>query len=136
MSDEKKLFFCGRAGCDSPGAWSQMMTEEKARDMVSVSLEQAGWPDDKPIKRFRVERHPGNDEDSRLYVWGEDMASFDADDTGFHVGTCVEIDGVVVYNDLKPHEDTTPEDHDEECDCKKHVPAKKPKKPKKGKSKK
>lgn len=133
----KKLFFCGRSGCDSPGAWSQMMTEEKARDMVSVSLEKAGWPADKPIGKFHIERHPGDDEDSRIYIWGFDQASHDADDTGVHVGTTVEIDGVMVYNDLKPHEETTPEDHDEDCECKKHVlPKPKPSpKSKKGKKK-
>lgn len=51
----KKLFFCGVAGFDNPGAWSKMMTEAEARDMVNASLEKAGWRD-KPLSKLRVDR--------------------------------------------------------------------------------
>ena len=113
---DRKIFFCGRAGFDSPGAWCKMMTEAEARDIVSVSLEKAGWKD-KPLQRFRVETH-AEGVDSRFYVWGEDEPAFDGDDNGNHVGTRVEVDGEVVYNDLRPAEESLVDDDHEDCeDC-------------------
>lgn len=111
----KKIFFCGVAGLDNPGAWTKMMTEEEAREYVSPSLEKAGWLD-KPFKTFRIERHPEG-EDVRVYVYGEDEPGFQGDDYGLHVGVKVEVDGAVVYNDLKPSEESEPEDHEECGDC-------------------
>lgn len=111
----KKLFFCGTAGFDNPGAWCKQMTEAEARDMVSVSLGKAGW-EGKPLSRFRVERHVEG-EDSKVYVWGEDEPRFQGDDYGLHVGVRVEVDGEVVYNDLRPSEDCEPGDHDDCEDC-------------------
>lgn len=111
----KKLFFCGKAGFDNPGAWSKMMDEPAARDMVSVSLELAGWTA-KPLNRFRIERHVEG-EDVRIYIWGEEEPGFQGDDFGNHVGTMVEIDGKVVYNDLKPSEESEPGDHEDCEDC-------------------
>lgn len=112
----RKLFFCGTAGFDNPGAWSKMLGEAEARDMVSVSLELAGWKD-KPLSRFRVERHDGSDGDVKVYLWGEDEPGFQGDDFGQHEGTKVEVDGKVVYNDLKPSSDEDPGDHEECEDC-------------------
>jgi len=111
----KKLFFCGRAGIDSPGGWARMMDEAKARDMVSESLGLAGWKD-KPLNSYRVERHVEG-EDSRFYSWGEDETAFDGDDYGQHVGVRVEIDGEEVYNDLVPSEESDPDDHEDCEDC-------------------
>lgn len=115
MAAVKKLFLCGKAGFDNPGAWSRMMTEAEARDMVSVSLEEAGWKD-KPLSKFRVERH-AEDEDTRIYIWGEEEPGFQGDDFGLHVGTKVEIDGKVVFNNLKPSQESEPGDHDDCEDC-------------------
>jgi hypothetical protein len=110
----KKIFFCGRAGIDCPGAWCKMMTEAEARDMVSDSLKKAGW-EGKPLSKLRVERHDGED-GARIYVWGEDEPGFQGDDYGQHEGTRVEVDGKVVYNDLVPLEDEDG-DHEDCEDC-------------------
>ena len=113
---DKKLYFCGRAGCDSPGAWARMMSEAEARDMVSPCLEKAGWAD-KPIAKFRVEVHPGDDTDTRVHIWGEDEPGFQGDDYGLHRGIKVEVDGVVVYNDLVPSDESEEGDHEDCEDC-------------------
>jgi hypothetical protein len=138
MSSERKLFMCGTSGVDNPGAWTKLWTEAEARDYVSESLKKAGWTG-KPLKTFTIERHPGEYEDSRIYIWGEDEPGFVDLQQGFHKGVKVEVDGVVVYNDLEPSELSDREDHDDpECDCKQHVKparAKKPAKARKGKSK-
>lgn len=126
----KKLFFCGTAGFDNPGAWSKLMTEEEAREFGSVdeALMRAKWLE-KPLKTFCIERHVEG-EDSRVYIWGEEEPGFSDLDAGQHVGYKVEIDGVLVYSDLKPSGDSDPEDHeDEECECKvRPAKAEKPKK--------
>jgi hypothetical protein len=114
---DKKLYFCGKAGIDNPGAWAKMMSEEDARGMVSPCLERAGWPEGKPISRFRVEVHPGGDGDTRVHVWGEEEPGFQGDDYGLHEGIKVEVDGAVVYNDLKPSEESEPGDHEDCEDC-------------------
>lgn len=98
---EKKIFFCGNAGFDNPGAWVKMWTEEEARKYVSTSLEIAGWKD-RPLKSFHIEWHYGGE--VRTYIWGIDEPGFKGDEHGEFVGRRVEIDGVVVYDDLKASE--------------------------------
>ncbi len=113
----KKLFFCGTAGFDNPGAWCKMMSEAEALgDMMSVPLKLAGW-EGKPVNKLRVERCPGENEDTKVYIWGEEEPGFQADNYGQHVGTKVEVDGKVVYNDMRPSEDSEAEDHEDCEDC-------------------
>lgn len=107
---EKKLFFRAWTGSES-GAWSTLMGESEARGMVDLTMERIGWKD-KPLKKFRVERHT-EDGDIKLWMWGEDEAGFQ-DESVTHVGTLVEIDGKVVFNDMAPSKDSDPEDH-EDC---------------------
>ncbi len=115
MDETKKLFFCGRAGFDNPGAWCKMMSEAEARSMVSESLKKAGVPEGQRIQSYSVDSHPGDgSSDSRFYRWGLDEPSFDGDEHSEHVGTSVEVDGKAVYNDIRPAEDS--EEHDPDCD--------------------
>ena len=116
---QRKLFFCGVAGLDNPGAWTKMMTEAEVRGYVSECLKKAGWLK-KPFKTLRIERHPEG-EDVRVYLWGWDEPSFQGD-FGLHTGVRVEVDGKVVYNDLKPSEESEPGDHDDCEDCAKEAP--------------
>ena len=56
-----------------------------------------------------------NDEDGRIYVWGDgEPASGEGPDTQ-HEGITVYIDGKLVYNDCR-YVDTEDTDHDEK-DC-------------------
>ncbi len=114
---EKKIFFCARAGWDEPGAWCELWDEEKVREYVSESLKKAGVTSDVLIKTLRVEIHRGSEEDGRLYIWGENQPGFHVGDHGEHEGLMVEVDGVVVYNDLKPAGDADEiEEHDAACE--------------------
>jgi hypothetical protein len=116
---EKKVFFCARTGFDEPGAWCELWDEAKVREYVTESLRKAGVGADTPFKTLRVEIHRGSEEDGRLYIWGEDQPGFQAGDYGDHEGLKVEVDGVVVYNDLRPAgDDGEIADHDPDCeDC-------------------
>ncbi len=114
---EKKIFFCARTGFDEPGAWCELWDEERVREYVSESLKKAGVAGDMAVKTLRVEIHRGSD--GRIYIWGENQPGFQAGDYGEHEGLKVEVDGVVVYNDLKPAgDDDELEDRDRDCeDC-------------------
>lgn len=114
-----KIFFCARTGWDKPGAWADLWNEAKVREYVSESLATAGVTADLPIKKLRVEIHKGPEDDGRLYIWGEDQPGFQVGDYGDHEGLKVEVDGVVVYNDLRPAGDGGEiADHDPGCeDC-------------------
>lgn len=118
MSDEK-IFFCARTGFDEPGAWCELWDEATVREYVGESLKRAGVPKDAPLKTLRVEIHRESEEAGRLYIWGEDQPGFQAGDHGTHEGLLVEVDGEVVYSDLKPAGDADEiADHDADCeDC-------------------
>lgn len=119
MSAEKKLWFCGRGPCDSPGAWASLWDEAELRDFFKTDkLVTAHLP--KKFSTLRVESHHALDEgDTRVYIWGEKQPGFQNDDYGQHKGIKIEVDGKVVYNDLKPAGDADDlADHDPECeDC-------------------
>lgn len=112
-----KIFFCGRGPCEQPGAWAQLWSEGKVREYLKDSLAKAGVSD-RPFERLRVERHQALDQDdTRVYIWGEDQPGISCEDYGQHEGLRVEIDGVVVYNDLRPAGDEDDlADHDPECE--------------------
>jgi hypothetical protein len=120
----KKLFFCGRAGADNPGAWCRMMDEAEARSMlesrteVKDALEKAGLTADSRLESFSLDLHPGDGEsDSTFYRWGLDDPSFDGDDCYEHEGIRAVVNGKVVHHDVRPSEDS--EDDHEGCEtCK------------------
>ncbi len=114
MSD-KKIFFCGKDGVDN-GAWAELYSLKQVRDFFKDNAHVAPHLPKKAFKTLRVMRCYGpNDDASRIYIWGEKQPGFSEGDVYPHVGTFVEIDGKVVYNDLKPGDDDDIADH-EDCD--------------------
>jgi len=118
MADTKKLWFCGRDGMDG-GAWADLWTLKQVREFFNGNeLVEPHLPK-KPFKTLRVKRCNGTyGDDSRLYVWGEKQPGFQVGDVqDDHEGTYIEVDGKVVFNDLKPGGDEDEiEDHDEDCE--------------------
>lgn len=115
MEESKKIFLCGTAGFDNPGAWTKLMTESEVREYLPKAIEKAGWTG-KSFQKLYVESHLEG-RDSKYYVWGEEEPAFQGDGFGSHVGSKIVIDGKVVYNDLQPSPDSDPEDHEECEDC-------------------
>lgn len=119
---DKKIFLCV-IGPYEQRAWSTLWTEDETRASVRdfllglVPSEVIGLLD-QPFKKLRVERLKGDqDDDGRIYIWGEDEPGVDHIDLT-HEGTCIWLDGKIIYNDLQPSESERLEGHDEECeDC-------------------
>ncbi len=111
---DKRLFFCGRGPFEEPGAWAKLMNQAEFREYLSNSLFTAGVGSDRAFKTCRVEIHKGTEEDSRIYIWGEDEPGFQADHFGDKEGLVVELDGKVVFDNTVPCEDEDDEEDDEE----------------------
>ncbi len=115
---EKKLFFSGRDGLDG-GAWAEMWTRPQVRKFFKNWAAIEPYLPKKAFKTLRVKlcRGPCGD-DSQLFIWGEKQPGFQVGDVqDDHEGTWIEVDGEVVFNDLKPAGDEDDlENHDEECD--------------------
>jgi hypothetical protein len=71
----------------------------------TLSLDKANVSTERTFKTCRVEIHKGDEEDSRIYIWGEEQPGFQADDLGNKTGLVVELDGKVVYDDTVELED-------------------------------
>lgn len=114
---EEKLWFCFRGPYDC-SAWAGLWTREKLLDFLKdhpVALKVlAKHP---KFKTVRIEHHMGSeDEDGRIYVWGEDESGSGPGLDTQHKGYVVTVDGEVVYNDCI-FNDEEDEDHDrEDCD--------------------
>jgi hypothetical protein len=121
MSMTTKLFFCGRGPYENH-SWAKLMDEAVFRDLASVSLAEAGVGPDRAFETCRIERHNGEEEDSRVYIWGADEPGFDANDYGEQTGLLVVLDGVEIYNTLThieedgDLEDVCDDDDDKEDD--------------------
>lgn len=116
-----KIFFCAKTGWDEPGAWAALWTEEELREFFRTHSKKRIHEavSGKPFKKVRVELLYGDDDrNGRIYVWGEDEPSFDANDHADHEGLRIWLDGEEVYNDFRPFEGEDEEEHDEDCeDC-------------------
>ncbi len=110
MADTKKLWFCGRDGLDG-GAWADLWTLKQVRDFFKGNEAVEPHLPKKAFKTLRVKRCFGQDgDDSRLFVWGETQPGFQNGDLQAHVGTYVEVDGKVIFDDIVEEEE---EDEDE-----------------------
>src|SRR5512135_516397 len=117
---DKKLWFCFRGPYDTH-AWAALWDKAKLLDFFKDHEIVAPLLKKHPqFEKLRVEHNRGGeDEDGRVYIWGEDEPGTEEPDTQ-HEGTLVYIDDELVYNDSR-FVDKDDTDHDStECDlCKK-----------------
>ena len=114
-TEERKIWFCF-CGPYENSAWAALWTKEHLvkyfsdHEVIGPVLQQHP-----AFEKVRIEvNRGGNDEDGRVYVWGDDEPSAEGPDTQ-HEGTLVYIDDKLVYNDSKFVDEDS--DHDpKDCD--------------------
>lgn len=109
---EKKIFLSLRGPLHNTGAYARMLTLNEVKLYFTGNLTVVSVLAGKTFERLLVVSCKESDTDTFVKRWA-DEPEIVLDYWIDHVGTFIEIDDKVVYNDLKPSE---PEDHDRDCE--------------------